>query len=69
MYFIRFGVEFLIDKFIFNISCVWFEERIALTLILKQPYFCVRKVGILRRFATDQQVSYQCKFPECVNQS
>ena len=64
-----FGVEFLSNKFIFSISCVLFQERIALALILNRPYYWLRKVGILRWLVTDQQVSYLCKFPEKVNQS
>ena len=52
------------DKFIFNIFCVQFQERIALAIILKRPYFWVQKVVILRWLITDQQVSYLYKV-EC----
>ena len=68
-YFILFGVEFLSDKFIFNISCVEFQQHTALALILKRPYFWIRKVRILRWLVYDQQVSHLYKFPENVNQS
>ena len=57
------------EKIAFKISCVKFQERIALAFILKWPYFWVRKVGILRWLVADQQVSYLCKFLENVNQS
>ena len=62
-----FQVEFLSDNFFTERSCGEFHEYIVLALVLKQPYFWVQEVGMLRRSLRDQQVLYLCRFPENIN--
>ena len=53
-YFFLSGVEFC-DKFLIKGPCVEFQECVGLALVLKQPYFCILKVKMLRWSVTDQQ--------------
>ena len=57
------------NTFFIKRFCIEFHEEIVLALILKRPYFWVRKVGMLRWSFTDQEVSHLRRFPENVNQS
>ena len=66
-YLIFFGVEFLSDKSFIMRFCTKFHAYIVLALILKQPYFWVQKVVMLRWSFTDKQVLYLCRFAENVN--
>ena len=50
--------DLLSDEVFIKRFCLQFHEYIALVLIPKQPYFWVRKVGMLRWLFRDQQVPY-----------
>ena len=54
---------------VFAVGFLQFHEYVTLALTLRQPYFCFRKVGILRWSFTGQQVSFLCRFLANVNQS
>ena len=68
-YLLFFEVEILSDKFFIMRISIEFHEYILVALILKLPYFWVRKVGMLRWSFKDQQVSYVCRFADNVNRS
>ena len=68
-YLLFFEVEILSDKFFIMRISIEFHEYILVALILKLPYFWVRKVGMLRWSFKDQQVSYVCRFTDNVNRS
>ena len=68
-YLLFFEVEILSDKFFIMRISIEFYEYIVVALILKLPYFWVRKVGMLRWSFKDQQVSYVCRFTDNVNRS
>ena len=55
MYLTFFKIEFLSDNFLLR-HFVEFHDYIVLALVLKQPYFWVWKVGMLRWSFTDKQV-------------
>ena len=68
-YLLFFEVEILSDTFFIMRISIEFHEYILVALILKLPYFWVRKVGMLRWSFKDQEVSYVCRFTDNVNRS